>query len=138
MLPKPSNSRRPTTPTTSPWARRPNASTTTLLPATPAPSPRNPDGSTLPARPLAPPTPTTTISSSTNLVTVSAIDGLGHQVTSLVTCDPRRTIHVDTAYGGLGRAYTVSNPYRTGSDPTTSSGTTTYGYDAIGRKLTET
>ena len=83
-------------------------------------------------------TSTKKINSSTNLVTVSAIDGVGHPVTSLITSDPQGTIHTDTAYDGLGRVYTVSNPYRSGSDPTTSSGTTTYAFDALGRKITET
>jgi RHS repeat-associated protein len=81
---------------------------------------------------------TKTINTSTNLVTVSAMDGLGHPVTSLVTSDPQGTIHTDTTYDGLGRVYTVSNPYRTGSDPTTSSGTTSFVYDALGRKTSET
>jgi RHS repeat-associated protein len=83
-------------------------------------------------------TTTKKINTSTNLVTVSAMDGLGHPVTSLVTSDPQGTIHTDTTYDGMARVYTVSNPYRTGTDPTTSSGTTTYVYDSIGRKLTET
>ncbi len=78
------------------------------------------------------------INTSTNLVTVSATDGLGQIVTSLVTSDPQGTIHTDAAFDGLGHTYTVSNPYRTGTDPTTSSGTTTYTYDALGRKIKET
>ena len=82
-------------------------------------------------------TTTKKINSSTNLVTVSAMDGMGHVLNNLVTSDPQGTIHTDTAYDGLGRVYTVSNPYRTG-DPTTSSGTTTYGYDALSRKTSVT
>jgi RHS repeat-associated protein len=83
-------------------------------------------------------TTTKKINTSTNLVTVSAMDGLGHVLRSELTSDPQGTVYRDTVYDGLGRVYTVSNPYRSGTDPTTSSGTTTYAYDAIGRKLTET
>jgi RHS repeat-associated protein len=82
-------------------------------------------------------TTTKEINGSTNLVTVSATDGLGHILNNLVTSDPQGTIHVDTAYDGLARIYTLSNPYRSGTDPTTSSGTTTYIYDALGRKCVE-
>jgi RHS repeat-associated protein len=82
-------------------------------------------------------TTTKKINGTTNLVAVSAMDGLGHVLNKLVTSDPQGTIHVDTAYDGLGRVYTVSNPYRSGTDPTTSSGTTTYIYDALGRKCVE-
>jgi RHS repeat-associated protein len=82
-------------------------------------------------------TTTKKINGTTNLVAVSAMDGLGHVLNKLVTSDPQGTIHVDTAYDGLGRFYTVSNPYRSGTDPTTSSGTTTYIFDALGRKCVE-
>lgn len=82
-------------------------------------------------------TTTKKINSSTNLVTLVAMDGLGHTVRTEVTSDPQGTIYTDTAYDGLGRVYTVSNPYRSGNDPTTSSGTTTYIYDALGRKCVE-
>jgi RHS repeat-associated protein len=42
---------------------------------------------------------------------------------------------VDTTYEGNGRVFTVSNPYRSTSDPTY--GLTTYTYDALGRKTGE-
>jgi len=83
-------------------------------------------------------TTTKKINTATNLVTLSAMDGLGHVLRSELASDPQGTIYADTAYDGLARLKSVSNPYRSGSDPTTSSGTTTYVYDAIGRKLTET
>ncbi len=83
-------------------------------------------------------TTTKKINTSTNLVTVSAMDGLGHVLRNELTSDPQGTVYTDTAYDGLARVYTVSNPYRSGADPTTSSGTTTFVYDALGRKLTET
>ena len=82
-------------------------------------------------------TTTKKMNSSQNLVTVSATDGLGHVLNNLVTSDPQGTIHTDTAYDGLARVYTVSNPYRSGTDPTTSSGITTYIYDSLGRKCVE-
>jgi RHS repeat-associated protein len=82
-------------------------------------------------------TTTKTINSSTSLITVSAYDGLYHPVRSEVTSDPQGTIYTDTVYDGLAHVYTVSNPYRSGTDPTTSSGTTTYIYDALGRKCVE-
>ncbi len=64
-------------------------------------------------------------------------DGLGHAIQTQLTSDPQGIVYADTTYDGLGRVHTVSNPYRTGSDPTTSSGTTTYFYDALGRKCLE-
>ncbi len=90
-----------------------------------------------PSTPSPSATATKKINSTTNLVTVSAMDGLGHVLNNLVTSDPQGTIPVDTAYDGLARVYNVSNPYRSGTDPTTSSGTTTYIYDALGRKCVE-
>ena len=82
-------------------------------------------------------TTTKKINSSESLVAVSAMDGLGHAIRGEVTSDPQGIIYTDTAYDGLGRAYTVSNPYRSGGDPTTSTGTTTFVYDALGRKCVE-
>ena len=88
------------------------------------------------------PSPSTTttkkINSSANLVTLVALDGLGHTIRSEITSDPQGTVYTDTAYDGLGRVYTISNPYRSGTDPTTSSGTTTYAYDALNRKTSVT
>jgi RHS repeat-associated protein len=90
-----------------------------------------------------PPSPTVTTSKKINSsgLTISSAavsDGLGHIKQTQLTSDPQGTIYTDTAYDGLGRVYTVSNPYRTGNDPTTSAGTTTFVYDALGRKLTAT
>jgi len=77
------------------------------------------------------------INTSQTLTTVALYDGLGHSKQTQLTSDPQGTVFTDTKYDGLGRVYTVSNPYRTGSDPTTSSGTTTYIYDALNRKCVE-
>ena len=83
-------------------------------------------------------TTTKKINAAASVVSVAAMDGLGHHVRSLLTSDPQGTIYTDTAYDGPGRVYTVSNPYRSGSDPTTSSGTTVFVYDGLGRKTSET
>jgi len=82
-------------------------------------------------------TPTMKINTSQTVTSVGLSDGLGHVKQTQLTTDPQGTVYTDTAYDGLGRAYAVSNPYRSGSDPTTSSGTTTYFYDALGRKCLE-
>ena len=47
------------------------------------------------------------------------------------TSDPSGTDYTATTYDGLGQPYTVTNPYRSTSDPTY--GLTTYTYDALGR-----
>jgi RHS repeat-associated protein len=80
-------------------------------------------------------TTTKAMSSSTNLVTLAAADGLGHVVKTLLTTDPDCASgdRTDTTYDGLGRVYTTSNPYCTTSDPTY--GLTTYTYDALGRTI---
>ena len=79
-----------------------------------------------------------TINVSQTATTVNVADGIGHITQSKVTTDPQGTVLTDTTYDGLGRVYTVSNPYRSGSDPSSNSGVTTYLYDALGRKITET
>jgi RHS repeat-associated protein len=68
-----------------------------------------------------------------SIVTLTAFDGLGHTVRSVLTSDPDCSSGdiTNTAYDGTGHAYTVSNPYCTTSDPTY--GMTTYAYDALGR-----
>jgi RHS repeat-associated protein len=89
----------------------------------------------------APPVPSViaskTINTTQTLTSVAARDGMGHQTQTQLTSDPQGTVYTTTTYDGLGRAYTISNPYRSGSDPTTSAGTTTYGYDALSRKISE-
>ena len=81
---------------------------------------------------------TKSINSSQNEVTTNVFDGLGRVTQTQVTSDPQGTIYTDTAYDALSRVATASNPYRTGTDPTTTTGTTTYGYDALGRKISVT
>jgi RHS repeat-associated protein len=71
------------------------------------------------------------------MTTVAIADGVGHVKQTQLTSDPQGTVYTDTTYDGLGRIRTVSNPYRSGSDPTTTLGTTTYFYDALSRKCLE-
>jgi RHS repeat-associated protein len=72
-------------------------------------------------------------SPSPNITTLTAFDGLGHTVRSVLTSDPDCSSgdRTDTTYDGLGRVYKVSNPYCTTGDLTY--GLTTYTYDALGR-----
>jgi len=71
------------------------------------------------------------------ITTVSVANGFGQGKQTQLTSDPQGTVYRDTTYDGLGRVYRVANPYRSGADPTTTAGTTTYVYDALGRKITE-
>ncbi len=83
---------------------------------------------------------TSTINTTQNTIPLSVFDGLGRVSETQLTSDPQGIVYTDTTYDGLGRVATVSNPYRTGTDATSSpKGTvTTYGYDALGRKISET
>jgi RHS repeat-associated protein len=71
------------------------------------------------------------INSNTTETTVKIMDGMGHPVRNELTTDPNGTVYTDTTYDGLGRTYTVSNPYYSTSDSTY--GITTYTYDSLGR-----
>jgi RHS repeat-associated protein len=66
-----------------------------------------------------------------NYVTTDVFDGLGRISQSQLTSDPSGTDYTDTTYDANGRKHTVSNPYRTKTDPTY--GITSYVYDGIGR-----
>jgi RHS repeat-associated protein len=83
---------------------------------------------------------TSTINTTQNAIPLSVFDGLGRVSETQLTSDPQGIAYTDTTYDALGRVATVSNPYRTGTDATSSpKGTvTTYGYDALGRKISET
>lgn len=103
----------------------------------------NPDGgqTTVSYNDVGPsPTVTTTkqINSTQTATSVSVSDGLGHLKQTQLTSDPQGTVYTDTTYDGFGRVWKQSNPYRGGTDPTSSPGTTIYAYDAIGRKISET
>jgi RHS repeat-associated protein len=81
-------------------------------------------------------TQTTQITTGLSRISKTVLDGFARTTQTQVS-DPQGTVYTDTTYDALGRVYTVSNPYRTGADPTTSLGTTTYFYDALGRKCLE-
>jgi len=72
------------------------------------------------------------LTASASLTTTTAYDGLARVVQTQLTSDPQGTDLVNTTYDPLGRVASVSNPYRSTSDPTY--GVTTYNYDALGRK----
>jgi RHS repeat-associated protein len=80
---------------------------------------------------------TTQINSTQNKVETNIFDGLARITEQQLTSDPQGTVYTDTAYDALGRVASVSNPYRTGTDATTSTGTTAYSYDALSRKTQE-
>jgi|SRR5579859_875753 len=75
-------------------------------------------------------TTTTKINANAGLTILSQMDGMGHMIQTQLTSDPQGTVYTNTAYDGMGRAYAVSNPYRTSNDPT---GTKISYYDALGR-----
>jgi RHS repeat-associated protein len=81
---------------------------------------------------------TKTINASQNVVTKNIFDGLGRTTQTQLTSDPQGIVYTDTSYDALGRVATVSNPYRSGTDVTTTTGTTTFGYDSLSRKTSET
>ncbi len=70
-----------------------------------------------------------------NLEHKTIVDGSGHPIQTQLTSDSDGTDYVDTIYDGLGQKHTVSNPYRSTSDPTY--GLSTYQYDALGRVTQE-
>ena len=65
------------------------------------------------------------------LTSKTIYDAMGHSITSELTTDPFGTDYTQTTYDGLGHVWTVTNPYRTTSDPTY--GVTTHYYDALDR-----
>jgi RHS repeat-associated protein len=73
------------------------------------------------------------ITSSLNLVTTPTLDGLGRVSQSQLTSDPQGTVSVVTTYDAIGRKSTVSNPYRSTSDPTY--GITTTLFDVLNRTI---
>jgi RHS repeat-associated protein len=80
---------------------------------------------------------TTQINSTQSKVETDVFDGLARVTEHQLSSDPQGTVYTDTTYDALSRVGTVSNPYREGADATTSSGITTYSYDALSRKIQE-
>jgi RHS repeat-associated protein len=70
-----------------------------------------------------------------NIVNTSYHDGLGRVKQTQLVDPADGDTFVDTTYDLLSRVATVSNPHRSGTLPT--DGTTTYQYDALGRKTLE-
>jgi RHS repeat-associated protein len=81
---------------------------------------------------------TSTINTGQNTIPLTVFDGLGRTSQTQHTSDPQGIVYIDNTYDALGRVASVSNPYRTGTDATSSPGTTTYSYDPLGRKTLET
>lgn len=73
-------------------------------------------------------------SSGTTEVSTITMDAIGHLITSQKS-DPTGPVRVDTVYDGMGKVYTVSNPYRSTGEMTY--GLTTFTYDALGRKINQ-
>jgi RHS repeat-associated protein len=86
-------------------------------------------GSTLPINNVS----TTKITSSQNHVTTAVLDDLGRVKQAQLNSDPSGVVYTDTTYDAFGRVLTVSNPYRSTSDPTY--GITTNQYDALARTI---
>lgn len=66
-----------------------------------------------------------------NIVTSTVFDGLGRVKQTRIDSDPEGVDYTDTIYDAVGRVQSVSNPYRSTSDPTY--GITQTFYDALGR-----
>ena len=71
------------------------------------------------------------ISSNASKVKQVVEDGVGHPITS-ITFAPEGELEVDTTYDGMGRVFTVTNPYNS-TGPASGIAATTYAYDALGR-----
>src|SRR5262249_42834582 len=86
-----------------------------------------------------PPTATSTVAINTSLNKSVQInkDSYGRVSQTQLTTDPQGIVYADTTYDVLSHVATASNPYRSGSDLTSSAGTTSYNYDALGRKTRE-
>jgi RHS repeat-associated protein len=78
-------------------------------------------------------TTSSAITSTTNVLNLVAVDGLGHTARIQLESDPdcATGLRTDTTYDGFGRTRTVSNPYCSTGDSTY--GLTTFVYDALGR-----
>ena len=76
-------------------------------------------------------TTTAPITTGISLTTAATMDGLGRTTQARLTSDPLGTDYTDTVYDALGRPATVSNPYRSTSDPTY--GVIQNQYDGLGR-----
>ncbi len=71
------------------------------------------------------------MNSSQSISNNTELDGLSRTKQTQLQSDPQGTDFTDTTYDSLGRVSTISNPYRSTSDPTY--GITTIAYDALNR-----
>lgn len=71
-----------------------------------------------------------------SIVHSQVYDGLGRVTQTQLKSDPAGTDYVNTTYDGLDHVLSVTNSFRTMSDPTY--GVTTYAYDALGRTTIQT
>jgi len=76
----------------------------------------------------------TLLSTGLSVTKESIYDAFGLETTSLLTSDQDGTDEVDTTYDGLGQVWTKTNPYRPSVNSPTN-GTSTFYYDALGRKV---
>jgi YD repeat-containing protein len=81
---------------------------------------------------------TTTKTGGTNgpIVRTTLYDGLGRKYQTQLNSDLSGWDYVNTTYDSMGRVQSVTNSFRTTSDPTY--GITSYQYDALGRKTLQT
>jgi RHS repeat-associated protein len=81
---------------------------------------------------------TKAISSTANLISTTAFDGMGHTIQTILSSDPDGTTYTVETYDGTGKPYQAYNPTRCAT-PTTNCGTentwglATYIYDSLGR-----
>jgi YD repeat-containing protein len=82
---------------------------------------------------------TTTVAATPNPNVESSVtlDGMGRVSNSEQITDPQGWDKIDTVYNQDGLVLSVSNPHRSYSSLSTD-GLTTYGYDALGRKILQT
>jgi RHS repeat-associated protein len=78
-------------------------------------------------------TTSTLLQSGQSSTSEAIMDGVGHTIQTQLQTDPGGTDYAATTYDGLGRVWTVSNPYRSTSDSTY--GLTTTTYDPLGRTI---
>lgn len=76
-------------------------------------------------------TRTATATPSPSVVTTQTLDGLGRTTQTALTSDPSGADKTVTTYDAAGRIASITNPYRSTSDPTY--GVTTYTYDGLDR-----
>lgn len=80
-------------------------------------------------------TTTTTATPNPSIVHVSVMDKKGHVIQTQLAPNTSNESIVDTTYDGMGKPYTVTNPYSSSPSPNS---TSIYAYDALGRSKSVT